>query len=231
MNHRFFILFLSFFVSVSFFSCKNDKKTDAKIESSSNNNFSYAFGILIGTNLKTNGLTPADVNSEDFVRGLKAAMGEGKAEMDVQAAQELVQKEMESRQQMSSAKSLEDNKKFLEENAKKSNIKTTASGLQYEVIKDAKGPKPTLKDKVKVHYHGTLVNGTVFDSSVERGEPITFPLNGVIQGWQEGLQLMNVGSKYRLFVPSDLGYGPNPAGKIPANSLLVFEVELLSIEK
>ncbi len=231
MSHRFFILFISLFIALTFFSCKNDKKGEAKIESSSNNNFSYAFGILIGTNLKTKGLSAADVNVEDFERGLKAALGEGKAEMDVQAAQGLVQKEMENRQQMSSAKSLEENKKFLEENAKKSSIKTTASGLQYEVIKDAKGPKPTLKDKVKVHYHGTLVNGTIFDSSVDRGEPITFPLNGVIQGWQEGLQLMNVGSKYRLFIPSDLGYGPNPAGIIPANSLLIYEVELLSIEK
>ena len=231
MNNRHFILFLSLCVSFSFFSCKNDKKVDAKTESSSSNNFSYAFGVLIGTNLKTNGLKPADISAEDFKKGMMAALGEGKSEMDVQTAQELVQQEMEKRQQMSSVKPLEENKKFLEENAKKPNIKTTASGLQYEVIKDANGPKPTLKDKVKVHYHGTLVNGTVFDSSVERGEPITFPLNGVIQGWQEGLQLMNVGSKYRLFIPADLGYGPNPAGKIPANSLLIFEVELLSIEK
>jgi FKBP-type peptidyl-prolyl cis-trans isomerase len=231
MNKQFLPFILILTVALTFFNCKNDKKEETKSATTSSNNFSYAFGILIGTNLKTNGLNPADVNAEDFKRGMMAALGEGKADMDVQAAQELVQQEMEKRQQMGSVKSLEDNKKFLEKNSKKSGIKTTASGLQYEVIKEANGPKPTLKDKVKVHYHGTLVNGTVFDSSVERGEPITFPLNGVIQGWQEGLQLMNVGSKYKLYIPSDLGYGPNPAGKIPANSLLVFEVELLSIVK
>jgi FKBP-type peptidyl-prolyl cis-trans isomerase FklB len=130
------------------------------------------------------------------------------------------------------AGNLEAGKKFLEENAKKPGVKTTASGLQYEVLKDGSGAKPTLQSKVKVHYHGTLIDGKVFDSSVNRGEPITFPLNGVIQGWQEGVQLMPVGSKYRFYIPYNLAYGERGAGaNIPPYSALIFDVELLAIEK
>ena len=118
---------------------------------------------------------------------------------------------------------------FLKENAQKEGVVTTESGLQYEIIKQGDGPKPSISDRVKVHYHGTLVDGTVFDSSKERGEPIEFNVGGVIEGWQEGLQLMNVGSIYKLYVPSELGYGSQPAGSIPPNSVLIFEVELLEI--
>lgn len=121
--------------------------------------------------------------------------------------------------------------KFLAENALKDGIVVTESGLQYEVLKMGKGPKPTATDRVKVHYHGTLIDGTVFDSSVERGEPITFGLNQVIAGWTEGVQLMPVGSKFRFYIPQELGYGAREAGSIPAYSTLIFEVELLGIEK
>ncbi|MBQ9339524.1 MAG: FKBP-type peptidyl-prolyl cis-trans isomerase [Paludibacteraceae bacterium] len=120
---------------------------------------------------------------------------------------------------------------FLEANKLKDGIVVTESGLQYEVLKEGKGPKPSATDRVKVHYHGTLIDGTVFDSSVERGEPITFGLNQVIKGWTEGVQLMPVGSKYRFFIPQELGYGGREAGKIPPYSTLIFEVELLGIEK
>lgn len=125
----------------------------------------------------------------------------------------------------------EDGEKFLAENALREGVKVTESGLQYEVIKMGKGPKPTATDRVKVHYHGTLINGTVFDSSVERGEPIVFGLNQVIRGWTEGVQLMPVGSKFRFFIPQELGYGAQQAGSIPPYSTLIFEVELLGIEK
>ena len=121
--------------------------------------------------------------------------------------------------------------RFLAENALKDGIKVTDSGLQYEVLKMGKGKKPTATDKVKVHYHGTLIDGTVFDSSVDRGEPITFGLNQVIAGWTEGVQLMPVGSKFRFYIPQELGYGAREAGKIPPYSTLIFEVELLGIEK
>ena len=125
----------------------------------------------------------------------------------------------------------EEGEKFLAENALKDGVVTTESGLQYEVIKMGKGKKPSATDRVKVHYHGTLINGTVFDSSVERGEPITFGLNQVIKGWTEGVQLMPIGSKFRFYIPQELGYGAQSAGSIPPYSTLIFEVELLDIEK
>ena len=120
---------------------------------------------------------------------------------------------------------------FLVDNAKKEGVKTTASGLQYQVEKLGNGPKPKDTDVVKVHYTGTLTDGTKFDSSVDRGEPATFPLNQVIPGWTEGVQLMPVGSKFKFFLPSKLAYGEHGAGSIPANAVLVFDVELLAIEK
>ena len=127
--------------------------------------------------------------------------------------------------------SLEKGKKFLDENAKKKGVTVTKSGLQYEVITEGKGVKPKATDMVKVHYTGTLIDGTKFDSSVDRKEPAEFPLDHVIPGWTEGVQLMNVGSKYKFYLPSELAYGAQGAGSIPANSVLVFEVELLSIGK
>jgi len=119
---------------------------------------------------------------------------------------------------------------FLAENAKKAGVKTTATGLQYEVITEGKGAKPLATSTVKVHYEGKLIDGKVFDSSIQRGEPISFPLNGVIPGWTEGVQLMSVGSKYRFTIPSKLAYGEQGAGPIPPNSVLVFEVELLDVK-
>ncbi len=125
----------------------------------------------------------------------------------------------------------EDGEKFLTENALKEGVTTTESGLQYEVLKMGKGKKPAATDRIKVHYHGTLIDGTVFDSSVDRGEPIVFGLNQVIKGWTEGVQLMPVGSKFRFYIPQELGYGAQNAGSIPPYSTLIFEVELLGIEK
>jgi FKBP-type peptidyl-prolyl cis-trans isomerase len=127
---------------------------------------------------------------------------------------------------------MQDGIRFLEENKKNPNVKVTASGLQYEVIQEGNGLKPSATSKVKVHYHGTTPSGEVFDSSVRRGEPITFGLNQVIKGWTEGLQLMSVGSKYRLFIPQELAYGanPQPGSAIKPYMPLVFEVELLGIE-
>jgi FKBP-type peptidyl-prolyl cis-trans isomerase FklB len=125
----------------------------------------------------------------------------------------------------------EDGEKYLQENALRDGVKTTESGLQYEVLVEGKGPKPTAESTVKVHYEGTLIDGTVFDSSYQRGEPIEFPLSGVIKGWTEGLQLMPVGSKYKLYIPYELGYGERGAGQsIPPYSALIFTVELLEIK-
>lgn len=136
----------------------------------------------------------------------------------------------DKRQKAAAEKAIKEGLAFLEENAQKDGITVLPSGLQYEVIIEGEGVKPTINDKVKTHYHGTLVDGTVFDSSVKRGQPISFPLRGVIRGWQEGIPLMSVGSKYRFYIPQELAYGmrsPSPA--IPPGSMLIFEVELLEI--
>jgi len=152
----------------------------------------------------------------------RAAMAKQRAE------EEAAMKQMAARAGAAKAEGA----KFLGDNGKRKEVTTTKSGLQYEVLKPGTGPKPAITDSVNVHYHGTLINGTVFDSSVERGEPISFPLQGVIKGWTEGLQLMPVGSKWRLFIPSDLAYGPGGSPpKIGPDEALIFDVELLGIVK
>lgn len=136
----------------------------------------------------------------------------------------------QAKQEAAGARNIEAGAKFLAENGQKEGVVTTASGLQYQVLTPGKGAKPKLEDQVKTHYHGTLIDGTIFDSSVDRGEPATFPVNGVIQGWQEGIPLMSVGAKYRFFIPQNLAYGmQSPSPVIQAGSALIFEVELLEI--
>ena len=185
--------------------------------------FSYSLGILIGNNLKNEGIT--NISAPDLVEALEdVLMGKGK--IAVQNANELVQKTMSEKAALQSAGVKEEGEKFLAENKNKPGIITTPSGLQYEVIQMGTGKKPSLQDKVKTHYHGTLINGKVFDSSVQRGEPISFPVNGVIKGWTEALQLMPVGSKFKLYIPYQLAYGERGAGAdIKPFSALIFEVE------
>lgn len=161
---------------------------------------------------------------QGFINGLLGFV----EQMDGTQAGEYIQKTMDN---IKYGTVKEDGEKFLAENALREGVSTTESGLQYEVIKMGKGKKPAVTDRVKVHYHGTLIDGTVFDSSVERGEPTSFGLNQVIAGWTEGLQLMPVGSKFRFYIPQELGYGSRNAGSIPPYSTLIFEVELLGIEK
>lgn len=236
-------IFMGLLLVASLFSACNqaaeepEKEIEEKIKEqtpkalSDMDRFSYAFGMLVGANLKASGMNPEDISREELLRGLKASLGEGKADMDMQAAQALINNTIQQKEKASKTINMDAGKKFLAENKKRPNVKTTGTGLQYEVVKEGNGPKPTLQDKVKVHYHGTLIDGTIFDSSVERAKPISFQLSGVIQGWQEGLQLMSVGSTYKFYIPSNLGYGTSPAGKIPANSTLIFQVELLGINE
>jgi FKBP-type peptidyl-prolyl cis-trans isomerase len=189
---------------------------------------SYALGMLFGTNLKGSGLK---ISPETFLAGMKDAL-DGKALKYTDAqAQAAVQAAVAGVQAKKSADNLAAGAAFLESNKKKAGVKITASGLQYEVITQGKGAKPAATDTVTVNYEGKLIGGTVFDSSIERGEPATFPLNGVIPGWTEGVQLMSVGSKYRFVVPASLAYGEQGAGNaIEPNSVLIFEVELVSID-
>ena len=194
---------------------------------------SYAVGLSFGQHLVQSKIKGLDYQS--FAKGVEA-MCEGKQpEIDLREAQELLNQffaKMEEEAKAQFAQIREDGEKFLAENAKLANVVTLESGLQYEVITEAIGQKPVASDKVKVHYHGTLIDGTVFDSSVRRGEPATFGVTQVIQGWVEALQLMPVGSKWKLYIPYQLAYGEQGAGQMIAPySALIFEVELLEIVK
>ncbi len=189
---------------------------------------SYALGISLGANLKNNGFE--SLNYEKLAQGMQDLMDEKSLQMSIQEAQTLINQYFQQLQEKSHAATIEAGKSFLAENAKRAEVITTASGLQYEVLAEGSGAKPAASDRVQVHYHGTLLNGEVFDSSVRRGEPATFGVTQVISGWVEALQLMPVGSKWKLYIPSDLAYGAQGAGQsIGPHTTLIFEVELLAI--
>jgi FKBP-type peptidyl-prolyl cis-trans isomerase FklB len=191
---------------------------------------SYSLGVLVAQNLKTQGFDELEAGS--LAKGLADGLSGENLALDANQANAIVQNYLMQKRQEASKGVIEEGRKFLEENAKREGVTTTASGLQYEVMKSGDGPTPLATDKVTVHYHGTLINGKVFDSSVNRGTPATFPVNGVIQGWVEALQLMKVGDKWKLFIPSELAYGERGAGNdIGPFATLIFEVELLSIDK
>jgi FKBP-type peptidyl-prolyl cis-trans isomerase len=222
---------------------KTTSQTAAPAAKPAMDKVSYFIGKNIGGNIANNFKQQGiEIDVENFLQAMRDQF-EGKPgkfkEEELTAAMEAFEKVMQSKQaelQKEKAAKAGDVKaagaKFLAENGKREGVKTTASGLQYEVIKAADGAKPVPTDKVNVHYHGTLVNGKVFDSSVQRGEPITFGVQEVIKGWTEGLQLMSIGSKFKFFIPSDLAYGDQGAGAdIGPGETLIFEVELLKIEK
>lgn len=195
---------------------------------------SYSFGLVLGKRM-TNDMP--DLQIDVFVQGLKDAYS-GSAQLitDEQVAKTLAdfQRDLQQKQLEEVQKVGAENKKtgmtFLEANKNKEGVVTLESGLQYKVLTEGKGPQPGSTDVVKVHYTGSLINGSVFDSSIDRGQPVTFPVNGVIAGWTEALQLMPTGSKWQLFIPSDLAYGPNGNRSIGPNETLLFDVELLGIE-
>lgn len=190
---------------------------------------SYAVGIIWGQNLVQQGLN--ELNVDHLTAAIQNVLGKKQTIFDVKTANEIVMNYITAKKNAVKEKNLEEGREFLANNAKRPGVKLTESGLQYEVLVQGNGPIPKATDKVKVHYHGTLIDGTVFDSSVERGEPIVFSVNGVIKGWQEALQMMPVGSKWKLFIPSQLAYGERGAGAhIGPNAVLIFEVELLGIE-
>lgn len=196
---------------------------------------SYALGLSMGNNFRASGVET--INVQDFADGVAAVYYGSKPKMSYDEAKAEIQKyftALEAKQQEAAKVMSEANaqagRDFLDANGKRAEVKITPSGLQYEVIKQGNGPKPDRTDRVVVHYTGKLIDGTVFDSSVERGEPATFGVTQVIPGWVEALQLMNAGSQWRLFIPSELAYGPNGAGgAIGPNQTLIFDVELLEV--
>lgn len=191
---------------------------------------SYSIGLNIGFNL---GKQKVPVNPDALSAGIKDGLA-GKPQMtetEVKETMAAFEKDMTDKQKAAGEKNAADGAKYLEENKKKDGMKTTASGLQYKSLKEGSGPQPKATDTVTVNYRGTLTDGTEFDSSYKSNEPATFPLNGVIKGWTEGLQLMKKGSKYQFVIPSALAYGDrSPGAGIPPNSVLVFEVELLDVK-
>lgn len=234
---RVVIVLIGLVILLPFLSLATDQEKDTDLELKSfSQKLSYMLGQQIGNNIKE---SPTEIDLDIFVRGIKDSLKGNKSLLSQKQADE-VRKEFsrqiqESRNRKTAAlseKNLKDGEAFLADNKKKEGIVTTESGLQYKVLKKGDGPKPLPSDKVKVHYRGTLLDGTEFDSSYKRGQPASFQVSGVIRGWTEALQLMNVGSKYQLYIPSNLAYGPRGAGqRIGPNSTLIFDVELLSIEK
>lgn len=203
----------------------NSLKTDKQ-------KFSYTAGYQIGQNLKRQNL---DLDSKTFSQGVQDAMTSAKPRLkpeEMQAAVQNQQKKDMEKQAAVAKKNLDAGLAFLEANKKKDGVTTTASGLQYKVITEGKGKQPKSTDTVVAHYRGTLINGTEFDSSYQRNEPATFPVAGVIRGWQEVLPLMQEGAKWQVYIPSDLAYGPRGAGKeIGPNEVLIFDIELVSVKE
>lgn len=191
---------------------------------------SYALGLSVGQNFVTSGFE--NVNTEDFLSGFKAIMQGEDPEMTFEEAKQIVNEYFVELQAKAVRLNKEAGEEFLKINGHKTGVVTLESGLQYEVLHMGEGAKPNLEDTVRCHYHGTLINGVVFDSSMDRGEPAEFPLRGVIKGWTEILQLMPVGSKWKVTIPSDLAYGDRGAGQmIQPGSTLIFIIELLDIVK
>lgn len=207
---------------------QDKKKSDASMKNEKDS-ISYGLGVSIGNNFKTSNLDSIDVDL--LAKGMKDVFA-GKPAITQEDADKAINAFMMKREKIKGEENIAKGNAFLEANKKKPGVITTPSGLQYSVIKEGTGAKPTLNDKITAHYHGTLIDGSVFDSSVDRGQPASFPVSGVIPGWTEALQMMPVGSKWKLVIPSNLAYGERGAGgKIAPNSVLVFEVELLSIDQ
>lgn len=191
---------------------------------------SYALGLSIGQNFKASGFE--NINGEDFLAGLNSVLNETEPAMSIEEAKATINEYFIEVQNKAIRLNKEAGEEFLKINGHKSGVTTLPSGLQYEILTEGQGDKPKLTDTVRCHYHGTLINGVVFDSSMERGEPAEFPLQGVIKGWTEILQLMPVGSKWKVTIPSDLAYGDRGAGQhIQPGSTLIFIIDLLDIVK
>lgn len=223
------VLIVAAMLLIGLASCNQSTSTsDAKIETEADS-VALSLGYSLGNDIKKQF---PDVSPEIVARGIIEAYNgqENPLYKTPRVADAAIRAYLNAEAKRIAEENIKKGKDFLEQNAKKSGVQVTESGLQYEVLEEGNGEKPSEENTVKVHYHGTTIDGEVFDSSVESGDPVTFPLNGVIPGWTEGLQLMTVGSKYKFYIPSELAYGERRAsGIIAPNSTLIFEVELLEI--
>ena len=223
MKNKLFILG----VVATLVACNQENYTNAELTTQIDS-VSYSLGISVANNLKNSGFE--SIETDAMASAFNDVFSDKEVRITEDEANLLIQDYFLELSEKKSQEATAEGSSFLIENAKKEGVITTSSGLQYEIITNGTGATPSESDKVTVHYHGTLLDGTVFDSSVDRGQPATFPVNGVIPGWVEALQLMNVGSKYKLYIPSDLAYGERGAGgAIGPSATLIFEVELLSI--
>lgn len=221
-NSKAFLILASGFVLT--LGCEKKIKLDTDQQKAS-----YAIGQQIGQNLKNQNIEfDADVLAMSIREAATGKESKLKPE-EMQAALMKLQENLNQKQQQEAEKNLQEGKAFLEKNKSQAGVQTTPSGLQYQIVEEGKGKKPSEKDTVKVHYKGTLTDGQQFDSSYDRGQPAEFPVNAVIKGWSEALQLFKTGTKAKLFIPPELAYGPTPRPGIPANSVLVFDVELLDV--
>ncbi len=211
-------------------SCGQKVKTNLKLTNSVDT-LSYCIGADVASSLKSSNVE--EINYDAFMKGFDDVYKDKELMLKKDTLRVLINKYIMDIRMKSFEKNLEEGKKFLEENKKREGVITTESGLQYEIITEGTGKSPSATSIVRTHYRGTLLDGTVFDSSYEKGEPIEFPLNGVIKGWTEGLQYMKEGGKYKLYLPTELAYGMNvrPGGKIQPNMALIFEIELIEVKE
>lgn len=220
MNKLFLTLLLTGILNMNFSYAQNNK--------SSMDTFSYSLGVLVTSNLKSQGFE--DLDNESFTKAVSDMLSGNPLAIDVEQANTYVSEHMQKQMAQKEVAQKVKEKEFFEANAKKQGVKTTDFGLQYIVLESGTGKTPGPNDNVTVHYTGTLIDGTKFDSSIDRNEPATFPVNGVIQGWTKALQMMKEGDKWRIFIPYSLGYGERGAGgAIPPYSTLIFDVELISV--
>ncbi|MCX6292275.1 MAG: FKBP-type peptidyl-prolyl cis-trans isomerase [Bacteroidetes bacterium] len=223
------ILLAACFSFSALVSCEGQKGSGDVTMKSKTDSVAYAIGVTIGANMKKDGLD--SLNLDILSKAIRHSIKGDSLLFSAQQSQGVIQAYLQEKQKQKADVNIAIGKKFLDENKSKPGVKALPDGLQYLVMKEGTGPIPTATDTVTVHYHGTLLDGTVFESSVDKGQPIEYPVGGFIKGWQEALQMMKVGSKWKLFIPSELAYGDRASGpKIQPNSTLIFEMELLAIK-